>query len=205
MKVVNYLDVTLDLNGNSFRPYSKCNNELSYINFDSNHPPSVVKRLPRTLELRISSTSSNELIFKNATPPYEEAFKKSGFKCKLNYQPQIAMTKNTKRKRYIIWFNPPFSQNVQTKIGNRLLALVDLHFPVNHKLHKIFNRNSIKVSYSCMRNVKSIISSHNHKILQSQRGISTKTCNCITKTACPLNKQYLLRNSLSIYCEYGKS
>ena len=104
------------------------------------------------------------------------------------------MTKNTKCKRIIIWFNPPFSQNVEIKIGNRLLSLVGLHFPVNHKLHKIFNRNSIKGSYSCMRNVKSIISSHNHKILQSQRSISTKTCNCITKTACPLNNQCLLRN-----------
>ena len=87
LKIVNYLDVTLDLNGNSFRPYSKCDNELSYINCDSNHPPSVVKRLPRTVELRLSSTSSNELIKKNATPPYEEALKKSGYKYKLNYQP----------------------------------------------------------------------------------------------------------------------
>ena len=104
------------------------------------------------------------------------------------------ITRNTKRKRNIIWFNPPFSQNVETKIGNRLLALFHFHFPVNHKLHKIFNRNSIKVSYSCMRNVKSIISSHNHKILQSKRSISTKTCNYITKTSCPLNNQCLLRN-----------
>ena len=194
MKIVNYLDVTFDLHGNSFRPYSKCDNELSYIDCDSNHPLSVIKGLPRTVELRLSSTSSNEVIFKNATPPYEEALKKSGYKCKLNYQPQVAMTKNTKRKRSIIWFNPPFSQNVETKIGNRFLALSDLHFPVNHKLHKIFNRNSIKVSYSCMRNVKSIISSHNQKILPSQRNISIKTCNCITKTACPLNNQCLLRN-----------
>ena len=45
-----------------------------------------------------------------------------------------------------------------------------------------------------MRNVKSIISLHNHKILQSQRSKPTKTCNCITKTACPLNNQCLLRN-----------
>ena len=45
-----------------------------------------------------------------------------------------------------------------------------------------------------MRNVKSIISSHNHKILQSRKSISTKTYNCITKTASPLNNQCLLRN-----------
>ena len=113
-----------------FRLYLKCDNELSCINCDSNHPPSVVKRLPRTVELRLSSTSSNELIFKNASHLTKRPLKKSGYKCKLNYQPQVAMTKNTKRKRNIIWFNPPFSQNVETKIGNRLLALVDLHFLV---------------------------------------------------------------------------
>ena len=61
-------------------------------------------------------------VFKNTTPAHKEALKKLGYKCKLNYQPQVAMTKNTKCKRNIIWFNPPFSQNVQTKIGNRLLS-----------------------------------------------------------------------------------
>ena len=60
--------------------------------------------------------------------------------------------------------------------------------------HKILNRNLIKVSYSCMRKVKSIINSHNHKILQSQRSISTKTSSCITKIACPLSNHFLLRN-----------
>ena len=45
-----------------------------------------------------------------------------------------------------------------------------------------------------MPNVKYIVSSHNYKIIYSQRSIRTKTCNCITKTACPLNKQCLLRN-----------
>ena len=50
---------------------------------DSNHTPSVIDRLPRTVELILSSTSSNELIFKNATPPYEEALKKSGYNVNL--------------------------------------------------------------------------------------------------------------------------
>ena len=50
------------------------------------------------------------------------------------------------RKRNIIWFNPPFSKNVATKIGRYFLNLVDKHFPRDHKFHKIFNRNNIKVS-----------------------------------------------------------
>ncbi|XP_047145701.1 uncharacterized protein LOC124818701 [Hydra vulgaris] len=194
MKIVNYLNVTLDLNSNSFRPYAKPDNELIYVHCDSNHPPNVIKRLQRTGEIRLSTTSSNEVVFNNTTPSYEEAFKKAGYNCKLTYQPQVTSPKNKNRKRNIIWYNPPFSLNVETKIGNRLLALVDLHFPVNRKLRKIFNRNSIKVSYSCMQNIKCIISSHNHKILQSKRNITTKTCNCITKTACPLSNQCLVSN-----------
>ena len=41
-----------------------------------------------------------------------------------------------------IWFNPPFS----IKIGRYFLNLVEKHFPREHKFHKIFNRNNIKVS-----------------------------------------------------------
>ena len=31
------------------------------------------------------------------------------------------------------------------------------HFPKKHKLHQIFNRNNVKVSYSCLPNVSNII------------------------------------------------
>ena len=43
---------------------------------------------------------------------------------------------------------------------------VDTHFPIGNKVHKIFNRNTVKVSYSCMSNVKSIITSHNTRIIR---------------------------------------
>ena len=33
------------------------------------------------------------------------------------------------RKRNIIWFNPPYSMNVQTNIGREFLNLVGKHFP----------------------------------------------------------------------------
>ena len=63
-----------------------------------------------------------------------------------------------KRHRSIIWFNLPCSKNVVTNIGKTFLQLIDKHFPKSSRLHKIFNRNSIKISYSCMKNVKAIIS-----------------------------------------------
>jgi len=78
-------------------------------------------------------------------------------------------TKNTdenkQRKRKIIWFNPPFSKNVSTKVGNHFLKLINKHFPRHHKFHKLFNKNNVKVSYSCMPNMKNIINMHNKKII----------------------------------------
>ena len=38
-KVVNYLDVTLDLNTEKFKPYSKTSNTPLYVHSKSNHPP----------------------------------------------------------------------------------------------------------------------------------------------------------------------
>ena len=40
-KVVNFLDVTLNLTNESYKSYRKPNNELLYIHKESNHPPSI--------------------------------------------------------------------------------------------------------------------------------------------------------------------
>ena len=59
-------------------------------------------------------------------------------------------------------------------------------------LHKYFNRNSIKVSYSCMPNMSSIIASHNRKIFNIKTSNSEKGCNCRGWVAsCPLNGKCL--------------
>ena len=49
-------------------------------------------------------------------------------------------------------FNPPFSQSISTNIGQKFLNLVDSCFPPDHELRKVVNRNTIKISYSTMRN-----------------------------------------------------
>ena len=59
------------------------------------------------------------------------------------------------RKQQIIWFNPPFNLKTQTKIGKLFLNLLDKHFPPHNKLHKLFNRTNVKISYSCMSNINS--------------------------------------------------
>ena len=81
---------------------------------------------------------------------------------KLDYIKQAPQKARRNRQRNIIWFNPPFSKNVNTNIARNFLCLIHKHCPPNHKLHKIFNRNTVKVSYSWMSNVKSIILNTTH-------------------------------------------
>ena len=89
------------------------------------------------------------------------------------------MTKKTrKRDRKVIWYNPPYSKSVKTNVGAQFLKLIGKHFPRSHKLHKIFNRNSLKISYSCMKNMQQIIKAHNSKILKSDQSTNEKSCNC---------------------------
>ena len=148
-KEVDYLDITINLNDGTYKPYHKPDNNIQYINVESNHPPNIIKQIPDTIEKRLSQNSFNRNIFQEAALVYEEALKKSGYNKKLTYIPKKQNTNNkNNRKRNIIWFNPPFNQSVSTKIGKYFLNLLDTHLPPHHKFLKIFNRNSVKISYS---------------------------------------------------------
>ena len=79
------------------------------------------------------------------------------------------------------WFNPPWSNIVETNIGQNFLKLVDKHFPDGSRLKKFFNRNTIKISYCCLGNMGSIISGHNKKILNQEKNNTlseNNSCNC---------------------------
>ena len=194
MKTVNYLDVTLDLTNGVYRPFHKPDNEINYIHKDSNHPPSIIKQIPLSIETRLSNLSANENIFNEATPHYEQALQRSGYKYKLKYNPNKVPenTATRNRKRKIIWFNPPYNSNLSTNIGKFFLQLILKHFPQEHKFNKIFNKNNLKVSYSCMPNINSTINSHNKKILKNNsEPENPKTCNCTKNNTCPLNKNCL--------------
>ena len=92
-----------------------------------------------------------EQVFDLARPPYQEALQKSGYDFNLKFEPQTRTDKKKpSRQRKITWFNPPFSKNIQTNIGEKFLKLVDRNFTPNHPLRKIINRNTVKISYRCM-------------------------------------------------------
>ena len=75
------------------------------------------------------------------------------------------------------------------------LKLIDKHFPKSLRFNKIFNRNTIKVSYSRMQNIKSKISNHNRLLLEkNKKSTADINCNCRNKECCPLDNQCLTTN-----------
>ena len=289
-KVINYLDITLDLAKNTYKPYKKPNDVPLYINYKSNHPPMIKKNVPKGINKRLSTISATKTAFDEATKEYQQALKESGYRFKLQYEPEekeeremktdkskqkVAkerreeeekeeeandeekeggegpqnrtdernnqkmkngkkgkeqeeekeqtkkpkrmpdqeaikqenrkITKEKRRKRNIIWFNPPYEGTTKTNIGKEFLKIIDESFPKSHKLHKIFNRNTIKLSYSCMTNLKQIIESSNKKkIRQSEDnhddntrkkdGKTKSNCNCRKSDQCPLQNNCQINN-----------
>ena len=170
LKTVDFLDVTLDLSSNTFRPYKKPNDQLLYVHTSSNHPANILKQLPISINERLTKNSSNSEIFDNAKPEYEEALRNSGYENpRLSFTRKSTIKRGRQRKRNIIWFNPPYNKNVSTNVARLFLNLVDKHFTKKNNLHKVFNRNNVKISYSCTENVSSIISSHNKKNVHEER------------------------------------
>ena len=57
------------------------------------------------------------------------------------------------------------------------MALLEKHFSSHHKFRKLFNRNTVKLSYSCMENVANVIRRHNASILNSDDKAEPRPCN----------------------------
>ena len=110
LKICNFLDVTLNLTGGNYYPYR----QKPY--------------LPAAIGRRISDISSSKELFNKAKPHHKSALKQSGHDEKFMYTERkkpvahTAQNSRKKRQRKIIWFNPPFSMNVQTNIGREFLS-----------------------------------------------------------------------------------
>ena len=85
LKIFDYLDCTFNLNNRTYQPYRKPNDETTFIYIESNHPPSIIKQVPIALEKHLSQLSSNENIFNQTAPYYEQVLQKSGYMNKLTY------------------------------------------------------------------------------------------------------------------------
>ena len=72
-KIVNFLDVTLDLSNNTYKSFIKTDQSPSYINVHSNHPKTIIKQVPKRVNLRIRNLSANEKIFLESSKIYMDA------------------------------------------------------------------------------------------------------------------------------------
>ena len=136
---------------------------------------------------------ANEQVFNTVKPVHENALCNSGYKSNHKYSEEIHHYNSKKRTQKIIWFNPPFTQTVKTNVAKLFFRLLDKHFPKSHLLDKIFNRYTIKVSYSCMNNVSQIVKQHNRNVCNKKEK-QTNSCNCRNKDKYPLNGNCKVQN-----------
>ena len=193
LKSVDFLDITMELQTSTFRPFIKPNTVPLYIHCKSNHPPSVIKNIPDAINKRLSKMSCNEAVFNAAIPAYQEALDKSGYQHKLEFDPEAGKnnSKGRNRKRRICWFNPPYNLNTKTNIGQIFLNLIEKCFKSGHPLQKICNRNTLKLSYRCTPSMSAVISARNAKLLAPPPAPERKMCSCTGDNPCPLGGKCL--------------
>ena len=112
---------------------------------------------------RLTSLSSDKESFDSAKGVYQEALNKSGYHYNLSFTPSQEPRSQNSRPRNILWFNPPYSKSAATNVGKCFLSLINKHFPKSNPLHKIFNCNTLKLSYSCMGNIITKLNSTNRR------------------------------------------
>ena len=59
-KIVNFLNITMNLKTGEHKPYMKPNNTPLYVHKQSNHPPNIFKNITESFNRRLSNISSNE-------------------------------------------------------------------------------------------------------------------------------------------------
>ena len=155
------------------------------------HPPSIRNNIPSSIQKRLK-------VFNKAKAAYQQALGKAGYDEELTYDSdqKMASRPTRKRRRRVVWYNPPYSKNFVTNIGKEFFKLLQLHFPKQHPLHSIFNKNTVKLSYSCTTNMYNILKAHNAKILLKdiKKDEEEKGCNCRNKAACPVANKCLKTN-----------
>ena len=123
----------------------------------------------------MSELCCNQEEFNKAKLLHEEALSESNYKVLLQFEnPQDNTSGNRLRK--VISFNLRSSQNVKK----------------HHKLTKIFNKNTLKVSYCWMENKSSFIKQHNVRILSTE-STEKRSCDCKNKECCSLEGYCLMK------------
>ena len=156
LKVVQFLEIELDLIKNTYRPYEKPNDDSMYINVNSNHRTSIIKQM------------LNQKFQKNVIMKRENGNERL-FGSILCIQKMSRLTSVRYSSCYYI--------NI---------------FSPSKSFQKNFNKNSVKISYSCMRSIISIISAHTCSILNPPK--TNFGCNFRNRSMCPFQNKCFTPN-----------
>ena len=131
MQQVDFLDVTLNLQTDTFKPYKKPNSKTTYVHAESNPPATILKNIRQSVNRRINELSCRQEVFDQAKTDYNNALKECGYSERLSFveEDRTITNDNTRtgrknRKRKILWFNPPYNASVTTNIGTQFLNLI---------------------------------------------------------------------------------
>ena len=183
------LNITIETNFHS-TVYLDENNSLQYIRKQRSHPSLIIKQIPSMISKRLSDITSDKEHFDKAAPIYNKALKNNSFNETLKFSPTIP-TRNH-RRRNIICFNLPFSSDVKTNVRQLFLTPLQKHFLRHHKYYKLFNKNKVKISCSCMLNMESVAQNQNANLLSNHTTpVRERSCSSRQKSECPLNNECL--------------
>ena len=107
-KTIDFLEVTFNLNKNTYQPFTKPNTTLKYVHRERNGI--------RGINERLSSLSSDKASFDQATPPYQKALDKCQYRYTLHYEPPTTNKRKNRQRNNILWYNLLFSKNFSTNI-----------------------------------------------------------------------------------------
>ena len=86
---------------------------------------------------------------------------------------------------------------MKTDIGRKFFNILEKNFPKDHVLYKILNKNTVKLSYSCMPNMGRILKNHNKAVIaDTENPDEVQHCNCRDKSACPLEGNCLAKSNV---------
>ena len=192
---------------------------------------SVLRQIPNAVNQRIFMSSCKK-IFEENKSRYDDALKDSGFLVRLEYLTLVGLTLRVKnnnggtrtlikvgeiinnsshkkrrgknRNKKVVRFNPPFCRLANNNIGKYFLHLLDKDFNRDNPLSRIFNRTTVKISYSCTKNMYNILSNHNKRLLNElitrDRNPDVGSCNCRNKEECILGGRCNSRNVVYQAC-----
>ena len=179
----------------------KPNNKPLYVHKMSNHPKNITANLPSMIQSRLVDISSNEEMFNQEVPTYNQAIKEAGYDIGgLKYEKPAP--RKSRRLRKVNWFNPPFFKTMSSDLTKMFNALMEKHFPKSHDFHKLINKNNTKISYCTTPNIAMIIAGHNKKPIKehndkmNNQNVVVRTCNNHRGRPCPVQGKCLTQDVL---------